>query len=126
MLISVYSFGFKFSGIPKNSFGDKGGFVFDCRFLPNPYKVEGLKNFKGYDKELLDFFISKPEFEEFVDSSITMIEPAIKNYLSRNFDNMQISFGCTGGVHRSVYCSELFTNKLKSKGYDVSLIHIEI
>jgi len=92
MLISVYSFGFKFSGIPENTFGDKGGFVFDCRFLPNPYKIEKLRNFKGNDDELSDFFTSKPEFEKFIDNCIIMIEPAIQNYLSREFGNMQISF----------------------------------
>ena len=126
MLISVYSFGYKFSGIPANRYGDLGGFVFDCRFLSNPYKVESLKNFKGYDEELSEFFLTKPEFETFVDNCIKLIKPAIKNYILRNFDNMQVSFGCTGGVHRSVYCSELFIKKMKQLGYKVKIEHIEI
>ncbi len=126
MLISVYSFGFKFSGIPKNSFGDKGGFVFDCRFLPNPYKVKELRDYNGTDKKLENFFTSKPEFDKFIDDCILMIEPAVKNYISRDFDNMQISFGCTGGIHRSVYCSELFVKKMKLKGYELVINHVEL
>ncbi len=126
MLISVYSFGFKFSGIPDNKFGDKGGFVFDCRFLPNPYKIDELRNFNGTDRELSDFFLTKPEFEFFVNDCIRMIEPAVKNYLSRDFDNMQISFGCTGGIHRSVYCSELFVKTMRLKGYELIVKHVDL
>ena len=126
LLISVYSFGFQKSGIPDNEFGDGGGFVFDCRFLPNPFNDPKLRDFTGLDKEIEAFFSEYRSVKGFIDDCVKMAENAARSYIERDFTHLQVSFGCTGGRHRSVYCSERFCSILRSKGFNVKLIHNEI
>lgn len=124
--ISVYSFGFQKSGIPENEYDDGGGFVFDCRFLPNPFHDLSLRDFTGIDKEIRDFFDDYRSVKSFIDECVRMIEKAADSYIERGFSNLQVSFGCTGGRHRSVYCSEEFKKAIEAKGYFVTLEHTEI
>jgi len=74
--ISVYSFGFQKSGIPENEYDDGGGFVFDCRFLPNPFHDLSLRDFTGMDKEIRDFFEDYRSVKSFIDECVRMIEKA--------------------------------------------------
>lgn len=124
--IEIYSFGYRSCGIPANEWGDGGGFVFDCRFLPNPYHIPELKNFTGCDKSVIDYFSKIAEVDIFIDQCLKMVETAAKKYSERGFKHLQVSFGCTGGQHRSVYCSEKIAAMLKGKNFSVNLIHTEI
>ncbi|MBU4485508.1 MAG: hypothetical protein KKD38_01140 [Candidatus Delongbacteria bacterium] len=124
--ISVYSFGFQISGIPENEYEDGGGFVFDCRFLPNPHHNLSLRKFTGLDHEISEFFGDFRSVKCFIEDCVRMVEKAAKSYIDINFVNLQVSFGCTGGRHRSVYCAEEFKKIMESKGYYISVEHTEI
>lgn len=113
LLIDVSSFSYKKGGIPTDISGNGGGFVFDCRFLPNPYRHKELKEFTGQQKPIIDFFKEKKEMDIFLANSFNLVKDSIENYLERNFDNLQINFGCTGGKHRSVYSAEWMAKKLQ-------------
>lgn len=126
LLISVYSFGFQKSGIPENEFDDGGGFVFDCRFLPNPHNDPKLRDFTGLDEEIKYFFSDYRSVKNFIEESLRMVEKAAKSYIERDFNNLQVSFGCTGGRHRSVYCAEEFCKVMESRGFKIRLTHTEI
>ncbi|HQO09917.1 MAG TPA: RNase adapter RapZ [Clostridiales bacterium] len=124
--ISVYSFGYQKSGIPENEFGDGGGFVFDCRFLPNPFHDLTLREYTGLDKQIISFFSEYRSVKSFVEDCARMVEKAAESYLERGFSNIQVSFGCTGGRHRSVFCAEEFVKMMSSKGFSVSVEHTEL
>ncbi|MFO7810954.1 MAG: RNase adapter RapZ [Candidatus Delongbacteria bacterium] len=124
--ISVYSFGYHKSKIPENEHEDGGGFVFDCRFLPNPHHDLKLRDFTGRAKEIEDFFSDMRSVGSFIDDCAKMIKTAADVYSEKHFTDLQVSFGCTGGRHRSVYCAEKFSKILRSQNYSVKLFHTDI
>jgi len=103
--LKIYSFSYK-NGIPQDYSGHNGGFVFDCRCLPNPAKEEKYKELTGKDKEVIKYFEEKKEVSDFFEKAVSLIEQAVSNYLSRNFTDLSVCFGCTGGKHRSVYMAD--------------------
>jgi len=123
--ISVNSFSYK-NGAPLDISGNGGGFVFDCRALNNPGRYEELKIFTGKDKAVIDFLENKSNAKNFLENVYSLVDNAVENYVERKFTNLMVSFGCTGGMHRSVYCAEKLTEHLSQK-YDVivNLHHIE-
>jgi UPF0042 nucleotide-binding protein len=126
--VKIFSFSYKMSGIPEDNSGNGGGFVFDCRFIYNPGRLEEFGNLTGKDKEIIDFLDGKKSMQEFLENVIAIIKPAIENYLERDFTDLMISFGCTGGRHRSVYCAEKI-NKYINKTFPqvlTKLHHIEL
>lgn len=126
LIISIYSFGYQQNGIPMNEYGDGGGFVFDCRFLPNPHHDPKLREFTGKDKPIKDFFSDYHPVDLFIEDCIAMVEISMKSYIQKNYSNLQVSFGCTGGRHRSVYCAERAAKKLSAKGYQIQILHQEV
>ncbi|MBN2789130.1 MAG: hypothetical protein JXR69_02960 [Candidatus Delongbacteria bacterium] len=126
LMISVYSFGFQKNGIPANEHGDGGGFVFDCRFLLNPHNDPKLREFTGKDQPIIEFFSDYHPIDIFIDECYLMVERSAISYIESGYTNLQVSFGCTGGRHRSVYCAEKVTKKLSSKGFQVQIFHQEI
>jgi len=124
--VTVSSFSYK-KGLPGDKTGNGGGFVFDCRGLDNPGRYAEYKTKTGKDKEVKDFFKKHPGIDVFVDNAITMISPTIENYIGRGFNSLMVSFGCTGGQHRSVYCAEKVSKYIRNK-YKVSvkLVHREL
>lgn len=126
LIVRIFSFGFHKSGIPEDKSGNKGGFVFDCRFLPNPGREERYTNLTGKDKEVIDFFSKHNIVEQFLGQAYQIIDHAVENYHSRSFSDLMISFGCTGGQHRSVFCAERLADHLKNKGIAVKLNHLEL
>jgi aminoglycoside/choline kinase family phosphotransferase len=123
--IEINSFSYK-RGIPVEKFGNGGGFVFDCRGILNPGRFEPYKILHGKDKEVIDFLENKTKVIEFLEHIWKTIDINIEDYLERNFEHLQINFGCTGGQHRSVYCAEQ-TKRYLEKKYNVKIEinHIE-
>ena len=121
MMISVLSFGFKY-GIPVDS-----DLVFDVRFLPNPYYVEGLRAKTGNDKEIQDYVMQFQEANVFLDKLEDMLEFLIPNYITEGKNQLVISIGCTGGKHRSVtLANELYKRLSGKKGYGLKIEHRDI
>jgi len=123
--VAINSFSFK-RGIPPDHTGNGGGFVFDCRALPNPGRLEQYKNLTGNEKEVIDFLAKTPETEVFLNNTWELVKKSVENYIDRGFTNLQINFGCTGGRHRSVYCANQIAQKLyQFDGINISLRHVE-
>ena len=125
LLVTIYSFSFK-RGIPVDESGNGGGYVFDCRSMHNPGKYEQYKHLTGRDQEVIDFLEQDGEILTFLGSVYALVDHHVERFIEREFTNLQVSFGCTGGQHRSVYCAEALAKHLKAK-YDVEikLIHRE-
>ena len=104
--IRIFSFSYKKSGIPADDTQNKGGFVFDCRFIYNPGRKTEFASLTGKDKEVIDFLDNQKEMQNFLQNSFSIVKSALDNFLSRDFTDIMVSFGCTGGQHRSVYAAE--------------------
>ncbi len=113
LFVTVLSFGFKY-GIPADS-----DLVFDVRFLPNPYYVEGLRLKSGNDKEIQDFVLQYEEAHEFLNKLEDMIRFLIPNYIAEGKNQLVISIGCTGGKHRSVTLANELYQRLSKESADV-------
>ncbi|MDD4217920.1 MAG: RNase adapter RapZ [Bacteroidales bacterium] len=124
--ITVTSFSYKKS-YPEDKTGNGGGFVFDCRGIENPGRYAEYKTLTGRDKKVIDFFKSNSDIDKYMLNVIKTVKPTIDNYIERNFNSLSISFGCTGGQHRSVYCAEQMTKYIK-KHYKIGvrLVHREL
>lgn len=118
--VAVNSFSYK-KGIPKDDSGNGGGFVFDCRVLPNPGRLAEFKEKTGMDKEVIDYLEIIPEVEQFKNHIKGLIDIAVGNYLKRGFTSLQINFGCTGGQHRSVYFAQQMALYIK-KTYPTNVL----
>ena len=106
MKISILSFSYK-RGLPEDETGNGGGFVFDCRAMPNPFWDESLRGFSGCDKPIADFFERhKDKVSHFLDTAETLVRHTIAQYQKDGREHLQVAFGCTGGQHRSVYFAE--------------------
>ena len=125
MLVTIYSFSYK-KGIPVDESGNGGGYVFDCRSTHNPGKYEQYKTLTGLDQPVIDFLEQDGEILSFLESVYKLVDHHVARFLERGFTNLQVSFGCTGGQHRSVYCAEHLATHLKDKfDIQIQLIHRE-
>ena len=124
--VTVTSFSYK-KGIPEDMSGNGGGYVFDCRSIHNPGRYQKYRNLTGMDKEVIDFLEDDGEITGFLDHVYGVVVPHVETYSSRGFTSLMVSFGCTGGQHRSVYCAEHLACHLASVYPDirVRLIHRE-
>ena len=126
LIVSLFSFSYKKS-LPGDPGDNGGGFVFDCRALPNPGKVDEFKLLTGRDQPVIDFLKREPAVDEFLNHAFALVDQSVKRYIDRDFSNLMVSFGCTGGQHRSVYCVEELSKHLKVKfPVQVDLVHNEI
>lgn len=125
LTVRINSFSYK-RGIPEDESGNGGGFVFDCRAIHNPGRYEQYKNATGKDQEVIDFFKDEPEMSSFIEYTFKLIDQSVQKYVERDFTHLMVSFGCTGGQHRSVYCAEKLAQHLK-ENFDVNIIlqHLE-
>ena len=125
LTIKVMSFSYK-KGIPKDWSGNGGGFVFDCRALPNPGRYEEYKRYTGLDKPVIDYLENDGEILRFIKECEALVDRAVEKYLSRGFTSLMVCFGCTGGQHRSVYAAQQMAMHIaKRKGVTVDLWHRE-
>jgi UPF0042 nucleotide-binding protein len=115
LTVHLYSFSYKLSGIPADSSGNGGGFVFDCRFINNPGRLDEFKHKTGQEPDVKAFLDSQENMQEFLDDVYDITDRAIGNYLERGFTDLMISFGCTGGQHRSVYAAERMKEHIAGK-----------
>ena len=120
LTVRITSFSYK-NGIPMDETGHGGGFVFDCRALPNPGRLEQYRELTGMDEPVIRFLDERKEMQEFFEHVALLADKSVENYLQRGFHNLMISFGCTGGQHRSVYMAEKLAKYLKEK-YDVKVV----
>lgn len=119
LTIHLNSFAYK-AGIPSDYSGHGEGFVFDCRFLPNPGILKKYQDLTGLDKEVKDYLQLHKEISDFIERVIQILQPAILKFQERKFSDLTINFGCTGGQHRSVYITESINAYLKSN-YEVNI-----
>lgn len=101
--IEIHSFSYKKGGIPKDNSTNGGGYVFDCRGILNPGRIEKYKTQTGNDAECQIYLEQQTKMPQFLSLIQPLVSITIEDYIARNFENLIISFGCTGGQHRSVY-----------------------
>lgn len=126
LTVTVSSFSYK-RGWPTDNSGNGGGFVFDCRALPNPGRYPQYKTLTGKDNAVIQFFANEQAaMQPFNSLAQQMVRINVERYIQRGFDNLMVSFGCTGGQHRSVYCAECMATWLRAT-FDVNVIvkHLE-
>ncbi len=125
LVIKIHSFSYR-KQIPADNSGNGGGFVFDCRGILNPGRVESMKTQTGRDKEVKDFLEQQTKMPEFLNSVFDIVDITVEEYIKRDFESLTISFGCTGGQHRSVYAADAMARHLRNKfKVKIELQHIE-
>ncbi|HAC22277.1 MAG TPA: phosphotransferase, partial [Porphyromonadaceae bacterium] len=123
--VKIFSFAYK-KGIPNDTTGNGGGFVFDCRAINNPGKYERYNHFTGLDEPVVEFLENEGEITSFLNNVYPIVDASVQRYIDRGFASLMICFGCTGGQHRSVYSAQKMAEHLHDK-FDVKiqLIHRE-
>ena len=125
LVVHINSFSYR-KGIPPEVGGTGGGFVFDCRGLLNPGRFEEYKQLTGRDKSVQDFLEQKSKIAEFLNSIYTIVDISVEDYIKRGFEHLQVSFGCTGGQHRSVFAADSLARHLRNKfKVKIELNHVE-
>lgn len=123
--VRITSFSYR-KQIPSDTTGNGGGFVFDCRALPNPGRLEEYRKLTGRDETVIRYLAGHHETGLFLGAVYTLVDQAVENYLSRKFTNLMVSFGCTGGQHRSVYCAEQLSAHLNKRfGLNIKPEHMQ-
>ena len=125
LVVRVFSFSYR-KGIPEDTSGNGGGYVFDCRSTHNPGRYEPYKQLTGLDEPVIRFLEDDGEILTFLDSVYKLADAHITRYLQRGFTNLMFSFGCTGGQHRSVYSAQHLAEHIHKKfGVEVHICHRE-
>ena len=125
LVIHVNSFSFLKNGYPADSSKNGGGFVFDCRGILNPGRIEQYKKLSGKDKPVMEYLEQQTQMPDFLNSIYSIVDISVNDYLKRNFESLMINFGCTGGQHRSVFAAEAIARHLRNKfNVQVTIQHL--
>jgi len=126
LVVRIVSFSFH-RGLPKDESGNGGGFVFDGRSLPNPGREERFKVLTGRDAPVVDYLNQQESAHQFLASVMSLVDASVSSYQRRGFKHLMVSFGCTGGQHRSVYLAEQLAKHLRGRnGVEVMVVHREL
>jgi aminoglycoside/choline kinase family phosphotransferase len=126
LIVRVFSFSFH-QGSPKDETGNGGGFIFDGRSLPNPGREERFKSLTGKDALVIDYLQQQESVHQFLAGVLSLVDTSVGAYQQRGFKNLMVSFGCTGGQHRSVYLAEQLAKRLRARnGLEVVVRHLEL
>ncbi len=120
LTVRVMSFSFH-RGMPQDDSGHGGGFVFDARGLPNPGREERFEHVTGRDAAVIEYLGQQESVHQFLASAEALVDASVNNYQQRGFKNLMVSFGCTGGQHRSVYLAEEMATHLRERN-DIEVI----
>ena len=124
LVIRIFSFSFH-KGMPKDESGNGGGFVFDGRSLPNPGREERFKQLTGKDVPVIEYLNQQESVHQYLANVFSLVDASVENYQERGFKNLMVSFGCTGGQHRSVFLAEQLAKRLRSRrGVEVKVRHL--
>src|SRR5438128_2889052 len=126
LIVRAFSFS-SHRGLPKDEAGPCGGFVFDGRSIPNPGREERFKTFTGKDAPVIDYLNQQESVHQFLASVMSLVDASVGNYQRSGFKSLMVSFGCTGGQHRSVYLAEQLAKHLRGRnGVEVLVRHLEL
>ena len=125
LTVRITSFSFH-RGLPSDDTGHGGGFVFDARSLPNPGREDQFKPLTGKDVPVADYLDRQESVHQYFANAKSLVDASVSSYQSRGFKNLAVSFGCTGGQHRSVYLAEQLAKHLRERGVEVVLRHREL
>jgi len=126
LIVRIFSFSFH-RGLPQDDSGNGGGFVFDGRSLPNPGREERFKSLTGKDAPVMEYLDRQESVHQFLASVMSLVDASIASYQQRGFKHLMVSFGCTGGQHRSVYLAEQLAKHLRGRGgIEVVVRHREL
>lgn len=124
--VRIFSFSFH-REMPTDDTGNGGGFVFDARSLPNPGREERFRQLTGKDAAVIDYLNQQESVHQYLASVLSLVDASVSGYQRRGFKNLMISFGCTGGQHRSVFLAEQLAKHLRgSNGVEVAVRHVEL
>jgi len=125
LTVRIFSFSFH-REMPSDESGNGGGFVFDTRSLPNPGREEQFRSMTGMDAVVIDYLNREASVHQYLAHVLSLVDASVNEYRRRGFKNLMVSFGCTGGQHRSVYLAEQLAKHLRdTSGVDVVVRHIE-
>ena len=125
LVVRVMSFAYK-KGIPHDTSGNGGGFVFDCRALNNPGKYDRYKAFTGLDDKVIQFLQKESTIDKWLEHVYALVDESVARYVDRHFTDLMVCFGCTGGQHRSVYGAQRLAEHIHKKfNVRVELTHRE-
>ncbi len=126
LVVRIFSFSFH-HGLPQDETGNGGGFVFDGRSLPNPGREERFKTLTGKDAPVIEYLNQQESVHQFLAGVLSLVDASVSNYQQRGFKNLMVSFGCTGGQHRSVFLAEQLAKRLRIRnGLEVVVRHLEL
>jgi hypothetical protein len=114
LVVKINSFSYR-KGIPHDETSNGGGFVFDCRGLLNPGRIEEFKTQHGRDKAVKDYLEQQTQMLNYLNSVFDLVDMTVEDYIKRDFESLMVSFGCTGGQHRSVYAADALARHLRNK-----------
>lgn len=125
-LVTIVSFSYLLGGHPSDRHGHGGGFVFDCRCLPNPGRSPRFAELDGLSAEVAEVLDADSVASAFLREACSVVMTAVAEYRRRGFHHLQVAFGCTGGQHRSVYCAHRLEEYLRRRGVSTTVVHRDL